>query len=371
LNCFISESVARIEQLSQTAFSERSAIYEGGRLLVRGAAGTGKTVYALQLAINRAGTSGMPALYVCYSEHLANHIRESAWNSWGNLVITTPEELLVDLAGTESLKPFLDLEAEQQRSLSELYALLGEEPNKARARSYLDATKFGEQLIEAAAEAGARYSAVVVDEAQDFSDSLIDLFSLLVAPDGLFAAFVDPRQVTRRERGGAAWITPQSLRTATTQDLVKNYRNGDRIIDLVENEFSQLRYGRPVLGAPESIVDIREYSRASELPAVVQALIDELREADVHPSVLVSALGKEHLDELRRMGVNPVPVDDFKGLEDRAVVLVTGPSPNPLDPNREELYVGLTRANSYLGMVRRVRKPPIILKSTKGVSEKG
>jgi len=34
-------------------------------------------------------------------------------------------------------------------------------------------------------------------------------------------------------------------------------------------------------------------------------------------------------------------------------MLVIGPDPNPLDPNREDLYVGLTRANSFLAIVER------------------
>jgi len=353
LGAFIDESIIHVEQLSQNVFSERAAVFGGSRLYVEGAAGTGKTVYALKLAIQRARETQRPALYVCYSRLLAQEMREVSWIKGSNVIVATPEELLVSHGGERQLRDFEAAEIRSRESAAEVARLMGQAAPKAIPRAYLGSAHFTEVLVGQLALAGSEFSAVVVDEAQDLSEELLEGLSTLTGPADLFAVFADPRQTTRRERSGINWTKPASLRDAVEQRLEKNFRNGDRIIDRVESEFSTLRYRRPELGSPEGVVETRTYSKRSELVPTVIKFHSELVLEDLKPVILVSAVHESELQELRVNGLQPIDVDDFKGLEDRCVMLVIGPDPNPLDPNREDLYVGLTRANSFLAIVER------------------
>jgi len=354
LAAFADESQIRIDALTEVAFEERASMYSGTRLYVEGAAGTGKTVLALKLAVERARLSGRPAIYVCYSTLLAQEVRQTPWIQQENVIIGTPEDLLESVGRSDLVEAAVDNETQALFAAQNAAALLGLPVPVGRPRAYLDDPVFVEGLVRAMADAEIDSAAVVIDESQDFSDSMIEGLSTLAGPNDLVGVFVDPRQTTRRERALQAWKRPLCVDGGDVFTLTRNYRNGDRIIDVVESEFN-IGYERPPRGASPAEVRIERYRSAKELPELVNGVVRSLKEDGLDPTVIVTGVQAAELTALVELGTNPQDVDAFKGLERRCVVLVQGAASNPLDPNREDVYVGLTRATTVLFVVRQER----------------
>jgi hypothetical protein len=235
--------------------------------------------------------------------------------------------------------------------------LMGHELNPAAARAYLGAEAFWERLVDGVADSGAEYAAVVVDEAQDLWEPAFAYLSSIVASNGTFAVFVDPQQTTRRERAGLTWEQPRSTLGGQTLRLDCNFRNGDQIIDAVEKRF-RIEYQRPNRGAPPGELLLLSYSNSDPLSEVVARRHAELRRADLDPVVLVSGIDGDDLAKLSAKGIVAIPVESFKGLERRAVILALGRSTSPIDPNDEDLYVGMTRATVLLAVVYHASQHP-------------
>lgn len=352
MSVFADDSQIRLDAIAEAALGEKASMFTGSRLYVEGAAGTGKTVYALKLALERSRASGRPALYTCFSRRLAEEVRATPWIDANLVMIGTPEELLERFGGRATLEGFLREEENAAEAARRTAELMGTDLAETPPRAYLENPSFAEALVDAVADSQVEFSAVVVDEAQDLADDLLDGLSSLVSMSDLFAVFADPRQTTRRERALRPWRMPTSLEGGTSLTFTCNYRNGDRIIDTVENEFS-IGYARPPRGASPAEVRIEEYVSANEIPSLVAHLVTELRDEGLEPEVLVSALQSKERDELTALSVSTTEVDEFKGLERQCIILIQGPHPNPLDPNREDSYVGMTRATTVLTLVRR------------------
>jgi hypothetical protein len=102
------------------------------------------------------------------------------------------------------------------------------------------------------------------------------------------------------------------------------------------------------LGAAPAEVNWKSYSKASTIPDLVENTQRSLLDEGLSPTVIVTGVHSDELNELSRRGITWTEVDEFKGLERKSIILVIGPNPNPLDPQREDLYVGLTRATVHL-----------------------
>ena len=349
LNAFVNHAQIQLDDRTLTALGERAEGYSGNRLFVEGAAGTGKTCYALKLASERSQQTGESALFVCFSERLANEIRMTEWVSNENILVGTPEEILINFGQQEAIDHLRDQEKRSSDAASEAAALMGVATTFEDPRAYLGNEEFWNLFLDVSY----KFCAVVVDEAQDLSEGLLDALTLFVGPDDLFAVFADPRQVTRRERSGLEWQRPDCVKDADYQKLTRNYRNGDRIIDKIEYEVSGLTYRRPDRGASPAEVNIKHYRRSDEIAPLVKEVTDALTRAELNPTVLVTGVHSAQLDEINDLKIDFSEVDGFKGLERKCMVLVVGPDANPLDPNREELYVGLSRATTYLSVITR------------------
>ena len=362
LSAFIDETQIQIDRISESSLGERASVYSGNRLYVEGPAGTGKTCYALKLAAERVRLTGRTALFVCFSERLASEVRSTEWISELDLIVGTPEDLIVRFGDQFELKDFLLAESDALDAGRKISELTGIDMPKSLPRSYLGGDQFIGRLIDVLADSGVEFSAVVVDEAQDFLEPLLNALCLVVASTDLFAVFADPRQTTRRERFGIPWGKPSCLEDSDVHLLERNYRNGDRIIDAVEKEFS-IGYGRPPAGSSPAEVSIIEYAASKALPEIVQKQISELVEDGIDPTLLVSGVNHAEIEKMKSFGLDPILVDEFKGLERSCIIFAQGYELNPLDPNREDLYVGLTRATTFLTVVR----PVNTVKSTSSV----
>jgi superfamily I DNA/RNA helicase len=180
----------------------------------------------------------------------------------------------------------------------------------------------------------------------------------LVGIDGLFAVFVDPHQTTRRERAGLEWSQPESTLAGDIVTLNRNFRNGDRIIDAVEQRF-RIGYDLPPRGPISAELLLMPYSNTDPMVDVVVRHETELRAAGLDPVVLISGVSEQQVAELEAAGITVSSVDAFKGLERRSVILVLARDVSPIDPHDEDLYVGMTRATVLLSLVFHTSQAPL------------
>ena len=351
LGAFVAKSHESLNQLAETAMSAKAEAIIGPSLYVEGAAGTGKTVLALQVGLRYSQMQSRPSLFLCYSPRLAAEIREVEQGGQGSVEVFTPEELLVAVAGPEALIPFQQEEEAAAAAAREVAKLTGLEANASmpQRRAYLGTDRFWDELTTAVDEAGREYAAIVIDEAQDLWEPAFSYLAAL-AGDAMFGIFVDPNQTTRRERAGLPWVRPACTSNAQYLELKRNFRNGDRIIDEIEQRFS-IGYLLPPGGAVPAEVHLLPYANANPFQHVIKNELDRLREAGLDPVVLKTGTSIEQDEALKALGVEAHSVDSFKGLERKAVILALGSHRSPLDPNDEDLYVGITRATVLLSIV--------------------
>ncbi len=351
LDAFVAKSHESLNQLAETAMSATAEVLGGNRLYVEGAAGTGKTVLALQIGLRQSQIKGRPSLFLCSSPRLAAEIREVEQVGEGTVEIFTPEELLAAVAGQEALVQFEEDEvaaAEARSAVAELTGLETDVPPLQR-RAYLGTVSFWEEMTVGVDSAGREYAAIVVDEAQDLWEPAFSYLSALAA-DSMFSIFVDPNQTTRRERAGLPWIRPDSMTSAQHLKLKRNFRNGDKIIDAVEDRFA-IGYELPPRGAVPAEINVLRYTNADPFQQVIRDELSQLRAAGLDPVVLKTGTSIEQDEALSSLDIESHYVDAFKGLERKAVILALGTHYSPLDPNDEDLYVGMTRATVLLSIV--------------------
>jgi len=328
------------------------------RAEIRGGAGTGKTLLALEKARELA-RQGFRTLLVCFNQPLARMLRDevAAGPEREFLHVSTFHQLCEDLgreAGTLPPKP---------EPL----------PPEWWSQTLPDA------LLEAIPKLAHRYHAVVVDEGQDFEqDWFAELELLLETPkEDVFYVFHDPAQLLYRDADVVEGLGLQPT------DVSLNCRNAQPIHDLVvrfaggELEGAALRTdGR----APEVIVA----DAPAEVLEALRVTLHQLREVEKARPWEIAVLSGRSPDRsdvwrqrtfgnevlwngqvddagrtlARRADEVPATPDDailydsirrFKGLERPIVILVELAADDP--KLAQLLYVGMSRARQHLVVI--------------------
>ena len=318
------------------------------RVLIRGGAGTGKTLIACEEAI-RLARSGRRTLYCCYSRRLADHLRLRL------------AEADVDVAHAHGLMSTLIRQADRQsqlppvdpRDLFDIYY-----PQVA-----LDALQDLEQL--------GSFDALILDEGQDLlKETYVQFFDALLRgelDEGVWRIFLDPHQDIFL--GGHPKELERLELHASAYRLQKNCRNT-----------RQIATATSVLSAkalPETLQatgpDVTEdwYTDAAGQAKLVAKRLREWTASGLGPDQIVvlspHRYSESILAEIDKSQL-PYPVIDvsehdasdnkrirfstiagFKGLEADAVLLtdITDLS-KPASLSR--LYVGTSRAKALLGI---------------------
>jgi hypothetical protein len=302
------------------------------RAAVYGSAGTGKTILSVERA-RRMRDEGLRVLWTCFNQPLAEHVQMS----------------LADEPGIQA---------------AHFHSLVAEQARTAGVRFPLDPdTEWWERdsaqvLLDAAESTGFRYDALIIDEAQDFSNEMITaLLMLLQDPDdGAVYAFADSHQSIYRQ----GWALPEEW---FSFELTINCRNTVQIANKVAAVFGD---GRDTLGTvgPEP----RFESADSEADAIsaTQRVIDELIEEEmIQPGqVIVLCARRRFLDSLRAagfaapkptqqrvIGVSAETIHRFKGLEADVTVLILHGLELSDALDRSLAYVGMSRARGLLHVI--------------------
>ncbi|AGC45629.1 hypothetical protein MYSTI_04331 [Myxococcus stipitatus DSM 14675] len=317
----------RLVQLTNEQIRASRRMVANPRTVVRGAAGTGKSVIAFERAC-QLSAEGHRVLYLCFNHLLASHVRAG--------IARVPRAERVEVHHVHALYRELIVRAG-------LLARL--DAQDAHAQEFFQ-KRFPELAIEALCESiRDAWDVLVVDEAQDLlTPEHLDVFDLLVK-DGLgrgrWHLFFDPKQnlygrdvqaqVEERLAGGAPAF----------DDLYENCRN-TRQVAVQASIISGTDL--PVTGAPDGPeTGIHYYSRPEEGLAALDALVRKLMDSDVRPNDL-AILSTRRPDNSLLAGVNSLagrrlvdPSDEaglrlggllfstmhsFKGLERQAVIAI-------------------------------------------------
>ncbi len=333
----IYEETEEIERLTADQQRAFAGLDKNPQVVVEGPAGSGKTVLAVRHA-HRLAAQGKQVLFVCFNKGLAAELerRQAA----AGVLFTTFHRLCLQLA--------------REAGVELKYAPADNPPPE-----YWD-TELPDALMTAIAELGARFDALVIDEAQDFQESWFQTLTLLLKDEerANIWIFRDARQSIHR--GGMK--VPDGY---THFELACNCRNTKAIHTQacgVAPDLEQVTVLGPTGRRPEVV-------KNGDQPAAVAETIARLcRDEEVPPQdiVVLSAHGREHSRVFEgltgdytftRERPDPTPgkvffssIRGFKGLEAPVVIIC---ETEDLEPGTEDsqLYVGYTRATSHLIVV--------------------
>ena len=306
------------------------------RAVVTGAAGSGKTLLAIQIA-SRLAQTGDRTLLTCFNKRLGEYLREST----------------TGVDGLEVMH-FHELCARTARDAGLELPTTPVEPGSPYFEHRLP-----DLLAEASRRIGPRYDAIVVDEAQDFREwwwpSLLSLQR--DQADGPLYLFADDNQ---NLYGGALPVSGDPTRYPP---LSQNLRNTAAIHDFVSVFYAggpkTTAKGPP--GRPPEILGYDDEDDLVHLLAVVLHNLVDGEDVPLEDIVVLTPAGRERSGLRSRGRVDGFKLSDrvepdtvlttsvhgFKGLE-RPVVILAELGDRDLDEMAPYLYVGASRARSHL-----------------------
>lgn len=335
LGTLLSQDDAALHVLTQQQFHILRAIEAVPRAAISGAAGTGKTVLAVEEA-RRCAEHGARTLFICHNRGLASDVRHRLKDG-PPVAAMTFHELCTTLTTRAALPPPSGIP--ERQLLDEVWAEL-------LMQAY-------ERLDEE------RYDAVIVDEGQDFLPLWWTAVQAGLDPDGpgLLRIFYDDNQRVY----ASANNLPEEVALIPIR-LTLNLRNTRRIHELVRQHYT----GHEIEAVGPEGVEVRwiRINKPEELGTLVSDCVARLCSLEnVSPdniAVLVATetaiegiaprnrLGGFRTVRCEEQSEGRIVVDSirrFKGLERPVVVIAATPE---TVINEELPYVALSRARTHL-----------------------
>jgi len=307
-----------------------SLLQQVQRALVEGAAGTGKTLLALEMA-TRLSDEGLRTLLVCFSRPLAMWLSERL-KAHAQVTVSTFHALCSDLATAAGPIPQVNGEGLHEAVLPDL-------ASGAISRGL-----------------GDRWDAVLVDEGQDFLPSWWDIVEgVLRNPPGILRVFYDSNQTVYARKDDL-----ETRLRAQAFSLGLNLRNTRAIARVTDRFYSGPRVETP---GPEGVPPSEEAVKGGDAHGrVVELIANILREGGMRTddvAVLVptdgdvervgralsgARLGWRRADQSASGAVTVDTIRRFKGLEAPVVILLV----DRATAQGESAYVAVSRARSRL-----------------------
>jgi hypothetical protein len=319
------------------------------RVAVRGGAGTGKTVLALEKA-RRLAAEGFQTLLTCYNRQLADHLSDLCTGT-ANLNVMSFHQLCHRQVEKANRMSSRDLVAEAKITYPGKDLFEVQMPN---------ALGYSLEILPD------RFDAIVCDEGQDFREEFWVPLELLLSDylNSPFYVFYDDNQ-NLYARAGTFPISGEPF------SLTSNCRNTEPIHQAAYRHYKGVPVSPPdIHGNEVQFVESPSLdAQASKINALIVDLVAKHGVAPVDITVLVAdALHKaEYYTALRRLslpkpaswieegarGKNTILIDTiqrFKGLES-SIVIIWGLDSIDLSKAQELIYVGMSRAKSLLVVV--------------------
>ena len=312
---------------------------------IAGAAGTGKTLLALEQAKTLA-SSGKLTLLVCYNRALSDFLKREC-EGIENLHAMTFHQLCDWRIKATAHESGIDLKAEA-------------------ALAYPKGSLFDVQLPFALARStevsSLRYDAIIVDEGQDFGDEYWLPIELILngADNAQLYVFFDPNQAVYRNASTFPIHDAPFLLTENCRNTKPIHRVAYRFYSGEEVDPPDIEGAAPLVVATQGLV-----KQAQKLKHLVSELLTREEVGNSEIAVLVLDERKDRYYEALQNAGQPsgnrwsietlwqpgtVLVDSvrrFKGLE-AAVIILWGLEEMDLDRDKELLYVALSRAKSRI-----------------------
>ncbi|MHB1166648.1 MAG: nuclease-related domain-containing DEAD/DEAH box helicase [Candidatus Nanopelagicales bacterium] len=321
------------DQLTSAQAAILTAVRANPRFEVRGAAGTGKTWLAMEQA-RRWAEDGQRVCFVSYGRGAA----EMATRAMASL----PPGSRPAFVGT----------FHQLGYRWGVHASGGEGQDFWERRAPAEMAAAGQALAPSE-----RYSAFVIDEAQDFADSWWPaLLSATADSDFRLAVFRDDEQSVFNDRQGGPGVDLVTLL------LDENLRNAQQVVDTFRPLISTQVQAKGGEGFPVEFVECAADEVLDAADTAVADLVDRRGWLPEHVALLTTQhrhsvqaqFGEDKAgywaDLWANDGVFYSTVSGFKGLERPAVVLAVDGFHPGIDP-RSVMYAGMSRARDLLVVV--------------------
>lgn len=334
LSAAISDDIRKLDLLEPQQFLVLDHIANVPRVRIEGAAGTGKTVLALEAAA-RSGKGGERTLLTCYNSALGKHLRRRLGDR-ANVTVANFHSLCLSLANATGLPV----------------------APKKNDRSYFE-DYLPELLIEAlSCDETRRFDHIIVDEGQDFLDNWWIALDEALAKGGSIRVFFDSNQ--RLYNCLSEFVDDLDLVPIT---LNRNLRNTKRI-----HQASMVHYsGRETTAQGPLGMELKWVETGSSM---AKAAFDEVRrlvhQEELDPGDIAVLVPDQEVRDAFTVATahSAVPFSDaestsseavvvdtvrrFKGLERPAIVLCVAGAATGLT---ELAYTGMTRARVALSVV--------------------
>ena len=326
--------------LEPTQFHILDTITDIPRALIRGGAGTGKTLIAMEEAI-RSAKRGERTLLTCHSRPLAENLRRKL-KDIENLMVAGFHSLCKDMANQA------EISMSDSDSNNHFFDV-------ALPNALINAMEKKDSLM---------WDTVVVDEGQDFHSDWWLAIDACVKEEGKLRVLMDSNQkIYDKPEVSVLEIDTVSLR------LSRNLRNTKKI-----HKVSMVHYSghEIVADGPEGReVDWIEAESKDKISVAHKRLQKTIFDQEVAPGEIAilcddSSIVEKFLDSARGttlsftnaevMALEDVMVDTvarFKGLERPVVIYITGDNK---EPRRELAYVAFSRARAYLCVICTARQ---------------
>jgi hypothetical protein len=316
------------------------------RVAISGGAGTGKTLIAVEKA-RRLAADGFRTLLTCFNRQLADHLAELC-KSVSGLEVMSFHQLchrFVERAKQVSGQDLLD-EARKAYPGKDLFLV-----------HYPNALAYALDVVED------RYDAIVCDEGQDFAEDFwmpIEMLLTDYEKSPIYIFFDDNQNLYSRASSFPIKDEPFALTT--------NCRNTKTIHEAAYRFYRGEEVAPPgIEGEPITVIEAPSFkSQATKIHAKIVDLItrDRIPAGDIVVLILSNDQKTDYYEAIRHLPL-PTPnkwleegwqtketilldtVARFKGLE-APIVFLWGLDGMSIEKNREQLYVGLSRAKSLL-----------------------
>ena len=335
LRVLLSQDDAVLEVLTQEQFHILRTIEAVPRAAISGAAGTGKTILAMEEA-KRCAERGNRTLFICYNRGLAIDVRHRLKDVPSITVMTFHELCTSVISQTDLIYP---TDVPEQQLFEEVLP---------------------ELLMQAYDSLGNdQYEAIIVDEGQDFLPLWWTAMEAGVNPDGsgLLRIFYDNNQRVY----ASANNLPADV-ALTPIRLTKNLRNTQRIHNIVHQHYSGHEIeavgpeGMEITWLKVNSLDMlikhvadyveRLHNVEHILPDNMAILVgNEARIHEFSPGNRLGALCTVRCDEQSKGRIIVDSIRRFKGLERQVIIIVATPE---IVIDEELIYVALSRARTYL-----------------------
>ena len=343
----------QFNEATEEQFKAMIEIEENSKLYVKGPAGTGKTLIAINFA-KRMLENNKTVFFACYTQNLGEYLK-SEFSQYENIFTGNIHSLLREIFSLVSGEMPFDNE-DKKKKFEEYTNDMNSWINDNGTDTFIFEAQNLYRLFEIL---DIKINTVLIDECQDFSLEAQEGISLLnlYSDEPKFYMFGDPNQTQLSE-----W---KPLFTEPTRTLSKNMRNSNEINEFINKLFAldvensgisdDLNVDYEVLSGFE--LNNQKIEIQEKLPKILHNLTTEGVELS---QIAILGLHAGHANDIRHLSVlgkkiyelDEITVDSalrYKGLE-KDVVIAIFPDYKVSNTQllKSQIYTGITRPQKKL-----------------------